>query len=271
VIEELVLGYGSRAEVVEDVVKAMEQIQGDMPRSWQLVKDALRANGGQNNREILALVDKYMGALRDPKHWAEVMADVWELAGKMPNPDFRKALLQLAESRLGAPLKVPNQLFKGGAFFKDYAKTGRPLIDTYFEGKAHGDLSHLLQDLVLDKAFGAGTSSKFRQLLGRAEGKVTVWEQAAQVQHRQAHPVRSAQPLGNEHHVPRRRDRDAHRRLRLALDVRPALREGGDAAAAPARDHKPEARLAVRLQPARLRAPLVTTRGLGTLGCAPRA
>jgi hypothetical protein len=179
VIEELVLGYGSRSEVVKDVVKAMGEIQGDMPRSWQLVKDALIANGGRNNRRILALVDKYMGALRDPKHWAEVMADAWEIAGKMPNPDFRKALLELAERRLGTPLKVPNEVFQGDEFFQQYVKSGRPLIDTYFQGKAHGDLSHLLQDMVLDKAFGAGTSAQFRQLLGRAEGEVHVWEQAA--------------------------------------------------------------------------------------------
>jgi hypothetical protein len=179
VIEELVLGYGSRAEVVKDVAKAMGEIQGDMPRSWQLVKDALIANGGRNNRKILALVDKYMGALRDPKHWAEVIADVWEAAGKMPNPDFRKALLELAERRLGTPLKMPNRVFQGDEFFQQYVKGGRPLIDTYFQGKAHGDLSHLLQDLVLDKAFGAGKSAEFRQLLGRAEGKVHVWEQAA--------------------------------------------------------------------------------------------
>jgi hypothetical protein len=107
------------------------------------------------------------------------MADAWEIAGKMPNPDFRKALLELAEKRLGTPIKVPNQIFQGDEFFQRFVKDGQPLIDTYFHGKAHGDLSHLLQDLVLDKAFGAGTSTRFRQLLGRAEGKVTVWEQGA--------------------------------------------------------------------------------------------
>jgi hypothetical protein len=179
VIEELVLGFGSRAEVVKKVVKAMEQIRSDMPRGWQLVKDALIANGGPNNRKLLALVDKYMGALRDPKHWAEVMADAWEIAAKMPKPDFRKALLELAESRVGTPIKIPNQVFKGDEFFQRYVKDGQPLIDTFFHGKEHGDLTHLLQDLVIDKALGAGKSAEFRQLLGKAEGKVTVWEQGA--------------------------------------------------------------------------------------------
>jgi hypothetical protein len=179
VIEELVLGYGSRAEVVADVEKGFTEIQRDMPRSWQLVKDALAANDGEANREILGLVDKYMGALRDPKHWAEVMGDAWEIAAKMPNPDIREALLQLAKKRLGATLTVPKKVFMGGEFFEQYVKSGRPLVDQYFKGKAHGELAHLMQDLVLDKAFGAGTSSSFRRLLGRAEGEVTVWTQAA--------------------------------------------------------------------------------------------
>ena len=179
VIEELVLGYGSRAEVVEDVLKAMTDIQGDMPRGWQLLKDALQANDGTVNREILGLVDKYMGALRDPQHWAEVMADAWEIAGKMPKPDIRKALIQLAKKRgLGAPQEIP-EVLKGGKFFDEYATSGRPLIDKAFKGKEHGELTHLIQDLVLDRAFGSGTSARFRQLLRKAEGKVYVWEQGA--------------------------------------------------------------------------------------------
>ncbi|HEY1516371.1 MAG TPA: hypothetical protein VGF91_08125 [Solirubrobacteraceae bacterium] len=179
VIEELVLGYGSRAEVVADVEKGFAEIQRDMPRSWQLVKDALKANDGEANREILGLVDKYMGALRNPKHWAAVMGDAWELAAKMPKPDIREALLQLAKKRLGASLIVPKKVFMGGEFFEEYVRSGRPLVDQYFKGKAHGELAHLMQDLVLDKAFGAGTSSSFRRLLGRAEGEVTVWTQGA--------------------------------------------------------------------------------------------
>ncbi|MGZ4187333.1 MAG: hypothetical protein ACXVSL_14530 [Solirubrobacteraceae bacterium] len=179
VIEEMVLGYGSRAEVVKDVKNALAGIKGDMPRSWQLVKDALAANGGKANGEILAVVDKYMGALRNPKHWAEVMGDAWELAAKMPKPDIREALLQLAKKRLGTPLEIPNKIFEGGEFFEKYVASGRPLVDQAFKGKAHGELTHLIQDLVLDKAFGAGTSSSFRRLLGQAEGEVTVWTQAA--------------------------------------------------------------------------------------------
>ena len=179
VIEELALGYGSRAEVVKAVKDALEEIRGAMPRSWQLVKDALQANGGEANAKILGLVDKYMRAMRNPQHWAEVMGDAWEIARKMPNPDMREALLQLASKRLGAPLEIPKKVLEGGEFFKQYAASGRPLIDPFFKGKAHGELTHLIQDLVLDKAFGAGTSASFRRLLGQAEGEVTVWTQAA--------------------------------------------------------------------------------------------
>ena len=179
VIEEIVLGYGSRAEVVADVAKALRGIRRGMPGNWQLVKDALIANGGKANGEILGLVDKYMGALRDPKHWAEVMGDAWELAAKMPKPDIREALLQLARERLGTPLEIPKKIFEGGEFFETYVTSGRPLVDQAFRGQPHGELTHLIQDLVLDKAFGAGTSSRFRQLLGKAEGEVTLWTQGA--------------------------------------------------------------------------------------------
>jgi hypothetical protein len=143
------------------------------------MKDALVENGGKANGEILAVVDKYMGALRNPKHWAEVMGDAWELAGKMPNPDIREALLQLAKKRLGTPLEIPKKIFEGGEFFKTYVTSGRPLVDQAFKGMPHGEMTHLIQDLVLDKAFGAGTSASFRKLLGQAEGEVTVWTQAA--------------------------------------------------------------------------------------------
>jgi hypothetical protein len=179
VIEELALGYGSRAEVVKAVKEALEEIRGAMPGSWELVRDALKANGGEANARILGLVNKYMRAMRNPEHWAEVMGDAWEIARKMPKPDMREALLQLAKKRLGAPLEIPKKVLEGGEFFKQYAASGRPLIDPFFKGKAHGELTHLIQDLVLDKAFGAGTSASFRRLLGQAEGEVTVWTQAA--------------------------------------------------------------------------------------------
>ena len=137
----------------------------------------------------------------------------------MPKPDMREALLQLAKKRLGAPLEIPKKVFEGGEFFKKYVASGRPLIDPFFKGKAHGELTHLIQDLVLDKAFGAGTSASFRRLLGQAEGEVTVWTQAAKTNTVKLTEFGTHSRSGANTTFLDGETQDAHRRLRLALDL----------------------------------------------------
>ena len=89
----------------------------------------------------------------------------------MPKPDMRMALMKLIKQRLGEPLEIPGEL-PGSVFFDDYVVTGRPLLDTPLRDQLHGDLIHMLQDLVIDEALGAGASARFRKLLGEAEGDV---------------------------------------------------------------------------------------------------
>ena len=171
-IEELILGFANKAEVAEAVRKGMAAISRKMPERWDMVKAALRANPGERNRELLGLVDTYMGALRDPEQWGNVLADAWEIAANMPQPDMRMAILKLVKQRLGEPLEVPGVL-QGSSFFDDYVVSGRPLLDTPFRDQLHGDLTHMLQDLVVDQALGSGASARFRKLLGEAEGEIT--------------------------------------------------------------------------------------------------
>ncbi|MFL5863728.1 MAG: hypothetical protein ACJ780_23645 [Solirubrobacteraceae bacterium] len=171
-IEELVLGYATKEEVRAAVKAALSAVKGRLPKRWDLVKAALRATDGKVNREILGLLDSYMAALRDPGGWADVLADAWELAAAMPNPNMRDALIELAKRRgLGATKTVPD-ILEGSEFFDDYVASGQPLIDLKFRGKPHAELTHLIQDLVLDGAFGPGASARFRILLGKAEGTV---------------------------------------------------------------------------------------------------
>lgn len=171
-IEELILGFANKAEVAAEVEKRMTAILKKAPERWDLVKAALRATKGKHNEELLGLIDAYMNALRDPKHWGKVLADAWELAANMPKPDMRMALMKLIKQRLGEPLEIPGEM-SGAAFFDDYVITGRPLLDTPLRDRPHGDLIHMLQDLVIDDALGAGASARFRKLLGEAEGEVT--------------------------------------------------------------------------------------------------
>lgn len=162
----------TRVQVRKAVRDEFAAVRGELPEGWDLVKEALTANGGTKNRQLLSLVDSHMGALRDPDAWADVLADAWEIAAKMPTPDFRAAVLQLMRQRgLPAPLEI-GRVGTGRAFFKDYVITGRPLVDKAFAGQLHNEMTHALQDLVLDYRVGPGAGARFRKLLGEAEGSV---------------------------------------------------------------------------------------------------
>lgn len=93
---------------------------------------------------------------------------------KMKKPDLRKALIQLAKKRGIKTVTVP-RVMKGTKFFDDYVVGGLGIIDPELavgEQNLHGEMVNLIQDLVVDKKLGAGTSSSFRKLLGQAEGKI---------------------------------------------------------------------------------------------------
>jgi hypothetical protein len=120
-----------------------------------------------------------MAALRDVDAWADVLADAWEIAAKMRKPNLRTALLKLAKQRGIKKFVKVREVLEGGAFFDEVAITGKGIIDPKLavgadDGvKLHGELTHLLQDLVVDSKLGRGASAKFRQLLKHAEGEIT--------------------------------------------------------------------------------------------------
>jgi hypothetical protein len=112
-----------------------------------------------------------MEALRDTSAWGEVLADAWEIAAELQTDDMSRALVELATRRIGTPIEVGEEL-TGAQFFWDYVVTGRPIRDVGLIAKPHGEWSHLIQDLVVDKALGSGASKHFRQLLGKARGMI---------------------------------------------------------------------------------------------------
>jgi hypothetical protein len=148
-----------------------------MPERWDMVKAALRQTDWDVNRQLLGLVDQHMAALRDVDAWADVLADAWEIAAKMRKPNLRTALLKLAKQRGIKKFVKPREVLEGGAFFEEVAITGSGIIDPALavgkDGiKLHGELTHLIQDLVVDSKLGRGASAKFRQLLKDAEGTI---------------------------------------------------------------------------------------------------
>jgi hypothetical protein len=177
-VQKVVFGFASRAEVRAKVLEEFSAIKGAVPERWDLVKAALRQSNSEVNRELLWLVDGHMAALRDPEAWADVLADAWEVAAAMPKPDLREALLELAKMR-GLKTQTIDKVLEGGKFFRKAVRKARGIIDPELsvgKGQAlHGELTHLIQDLVVDHRLGAGASARFRRLLGKADGKVERW------------------------------------------------------------------------------------------------
>ncbi|HSC03713.1 MAG TPA: hypothetical protein VLC49_10345, partial [Solirubrobacteraceae bacterium] len=176
-IKDTAFGWLDRADARKQVMKGLSAIKGDMPERWDMVKAALRQTDRDVNRQLLGLVDRHMAALRDVDAWADVLADAWEIAAKMRKPNLRTALLKLAKQRGIKKFVKLREVLEGGAFFDEVAITGKGIIDPALavgtDGiKLHGELTHLIQDLVVDSKLGRGASAEFRQLLKDAEGTI---------------------------------------------------------------------------------------------------
>ncbi|HKO27057.1 MAG TPA: hypothetical protein VJU80_06330 [Solirubrobacteraceae bacterium] len=174
-IKDTAFGFLDRADARAGALRRLSAMRGEMPKRWDMLKAALQQTDGEVNRRLLGLVDRQMAALRDADAWAEVIADTWEIAARMRKPNFRKALLKLASKRGLKTVKVPG-VMKGTSFFDEFVVSGKGLIDPGLavgDIQLHGELTHLMQDLVVDSKLGAGASASFRKLLKDAEG--TIW------------------------------------------------------------------------------------------------
>jgi hypothetical protein len=179
-IKDTAFGFLDKADARAGALRRLSAMRGEMPRRWDMVKAALQQTDGEVNRRLLGLVDRQMAALRDADAWADVIADAWEIAARMRKPNFRKALLKLASKRGIKTVKVPG-VMKGGSFFDEFVVSGKGMIDPGLavgtnDIQLHGELTHLMQDLVVDSKLGAGASASFRTLLKDAEG--TIWRYA---------------------------------------------------------------------------------------------
>jgi hypothetical protein len=182
-IKDTAFGFLNKADARAGALKRFTAIRGNMPERWDMVRAALSEGKRTKNLEILGQLDHHMAALRDADAWSDVIADAWEIARRMRKPDFRRALIKLAKKR-GIKLITVPKVEKGAKFF-EAVKTGRGIIDPALATEdlidpalltelqqVHGELSHLIQDLVVDYKLGPGASARFRELLAEAEGTI---------------------------------------------------------------------------------------------------
>jgi hypothetical protein len=176
--------YRSHGEVRNAATKALLSALrwGDGPmlsKEYKLLQKALVQNKGPINDQIAEALPHVIKGIRDPELYGEVLADAWALAKGPPAMDINAALEQMARSG-GAPVRYIDATageMVPAEFFKEYGGKAGSFIDLPFQNNSHGAMTHLLQDLVVDRALRkAGgtvtTSTGFRGLLGQAEGMV---------------------------------------------------------------------------------------------------
>ena len=173
--------YGSREEVrvavTERLLTNLKWGDGSMlSKEFELIDRALAANPGNANAKISKALRHVVKGVRDPELYGEVLADAWALAKRPPGMDINAALEQMASSG-GAPVRyieAKEGILESPAFFAKYAGQEAHFIDLPLAANDHGAMTHLIQDLVVDRALKrAGqnmTSAEFRGLLGQAEG-----------------------------------------------------------------------------------------------------
>lgn len=169
-------GFTSALQVHDAVANALQGLTSTRPNEWHLVVQAL-ANG-HVNAEIAELLPIVMDGLCNPELYGVVMAEAWERAMRNAT-DLETALTEIA-METGLPTQqIPRGqgLIDPPEFFRRYASAEAYFIDLPLAGDNHGSLTHLIQDLVVDRAFArAGRpmrSAEFRARLAHAEGEVT--------------------------------------------------------------------------------------------------
>jgi hypothetical protein len=153
-------------------LKPDEHILNDYP---ELIEKLSRLPDAGSNTVILKNAPTVWKALHDPELIAEVAADVWadsrSLAPKGSLDPMSRAIVRRWAADNGSRVRrIPRGGGGGDAdFFRDWGGTSRGFVDRGIDTEEHGQMTHLLQDLIVDRALArAGsplTSREFRQAL----------------------------------------------------------------------------------------------------------
>lgn len=203
-------GHSQRPTNVTDVRRRLvaEFSQADRPPAHIRLAEILPALQRSSNpvaRDVLRHLQLVYDALHDPELLAEVVTELWSegealrLARATTTPPYNAPMTSAAiraASRIGRRPVVVRQAMDPDPFYANVVGSGRYFVDPGI-GSFHGPISHLIQDLAVDRAFKrAGsqmTVSTFRQALLRLDESVpelghrplgqVVWEQTWDTAH----------------------------------------------------------------------------------------
>ena len=182
------LGYRDAEHVRAVVTDRLSRLKigmdpKNLPKDYLDMLAVLKAGTSLPEKEILKHIDAIMEALRNPKLYGDVMADAYQIA-LANNLTIEEGIMILARKE-GLTIKaVPRQegVLGGGSFFEEYASKGVSIHDLPFKGAPnapmsggyHGSVTHIVQDLVINRARVGRTSYAFRKTLGAADRKITI-------------------------------------------------------------------------------------------------
>jgi hypothetical protein len=176
-------GYATAEEVhraVTDALNPLERSMDNPPGNYNEALEILgrpRRGGGQNpvNKKLAKLLPIVEAGLRNPDLYGRVLSEAWERA-VLNGTDINEALVDMAREAGPGIKKIPTNAgtLPNDVFFDEHVTNPKRIVDKGV-GDVHGVYTHLLQDLVVDRALRAAgrteTGSEFRQLLARAEGR----------------------------------------------------------------------------------------------------
>jgi hypothetical protein len=192
-------GTGSREDYLrKKLTKALKKrtkhsLPYDKNTRLQGLVGELQANAGQGkNDEVLSMLRTVWDGLQDPDLVAAVIIDVWlesqrlgRASGPTASPLTNAAIsLSLAAGATIETIPPRSQIGDIGDidFFDQYVKAGVRFYDLNIDD-VHGYTTHLIQDLVVDRALSAAKiplrAEEFRALLGDVVGQqnlgVRIW------------------------------------------------------------------------------------------------
>lgn len=95
-----------------------------------------------------------MDALRNPDLYGEVLAEAYARA-VVNETDIVAELKAMARESGMKVVETPPNIEDATKFFKEFAAQNKAIVDKAFTDGAHGEMMHLIQDLVVDRALNA--------------------------------------------------------------------------------------------------------------------
>jgi hypothetical protein len=169
--------FNSAADVHAAVVDAVSKLKtsmadADLPPNYDVVTEALAQGKTGAHRQLRKLVPIVEKGLRTPELYGAVLAEAWQRA-IVSGTDINGGLLEMAREG-GLAARIVPEAKNGQEFFRENVIKNKVMVDKGI-GEAHGINSHLVHDLVVDRALRAAGRSEsaadFRMLLGRVHGR----------------------------------------------------------------------------------------------------